>query len=853
MKYFGSVTNYNDLTNKMYVDGVAGAADKNLIKYNAYNYFANEWEKGTITATTGANSTSSVRVRTENFVPENVIKLSISNVENTDYCFAVYAYSKLDNSYIGVWSGNELVQTSNLLLWQTEIYLNSIGDYKFRIVLRDRNETESLEIIEAQNLFAYTLIDKSFSLSDKLPDSKATGDYFKGLGNIFTEQMPIAYGAKRSIVEGTVISESNSYGNRYSMCFEMDSKPSVKISCDNNNFIIRDIYYFEHGSTTNGVRIEGLAINTDPNRNFFFVPHSIDPLKTDVWVVMTKLIWNMTEEAKFTDADITAVRSAVKCCQATVEDLDDVTNYGKIPDAFEVKAKIEDLISQLDNYAYIRPTNITSVEGLRTLTNTPEGELINAHNLPDNMMITMGMDNIPENTIINFPKKDGIGQPTTLAAVFITTRNSGTGWGKTIIYIARSYFAIKRNTAPNTWSNWTYYTTYNEFVEEVNKIYNDIRNNEISISGIEGIANIYHNGLATLVNQSGLDDEGIVITNTLTCRSQAILMQPATIFSVELPEGYYVEKVYGYEVLTPAENAVFIASNIKSGTIMTTKSKYIRITIAREDGENMTSAQTTALQNSVKVWKHIIPIYNYRKNPKDKVNELVAILRSYITANGDDTIFTYGYDGILTTTNPSTTVEGQTRYEIDCSTYVGLALRGLEYENTSYYTHQWVSPTFWTENTNYDWSINLYDYENQGHDDLNTVTHVREAAAIGLFYVMRGATIPIDPHYANIEAGDLLFFARTDENTGEYIEKDRFMCINHVGICTRKVRISNSADGNRFEHWMAEVGHARTETIGGVTEFIPTVRERSLENWVDMSEHANNINTLCLVCRPSLI
>ena len=118
--------------------------------------------------------------------------------------------------------------------------------------------------------------------------------------------------------------------------------------------------------------------------------------------------------------------------------------------------------------------------------------------------------------------------------------------------------------------------------------------------------------------------------------------------------------------------------------------------------------------------------------------------------------------------------------------------------------------------------------------------------------IERGQSVPIDRYYANIEPGDVLFFARHDSTTNDWFEPLRFKHINHVAICIAKKK-ATSADGwdtaaYPWEHTFAEVGHEDETTPDGV------IKIRTLEQpQGDTSAiFENNINTLCLVCRPDL-
>lgn len=244
----------------------------------------------------------------------------------------------------------------------------------------------------------------------------------------------------------------------------------------------------------------------------------------------------------------------------------------------------------------------------------------------------------------------------------------------------------------------------------------------------------------------------------------------------------------------------------------------------------------------------ITPQITTKKGNPVYIGELEALARDWYSHRNDivggSKAMVYGNNSILNTSS-------YTR-EIDCSTFVGMLLRGYSFSQTPYATGQGANPDSWTGNTAYNWTFNPFDYSNYSRIDSQSRTKVRYASQMAEMMIERGQTVPIDRYYANIEPGDVLFFARHDSTTNDWFEPLRFKHINHVAICIAKEK-AISADGwdtatYPWKHTFAEVGHEDETTPDGV------IKIRTLEQpQGDASAiFENNINTLCLVCRPDL-
>ena len=111
---------------------------------------------------------------------------------------------------------------------------------------------------------------------------------------------------------------------------------------------------------------------------------------------------------------------------------------------------------------------------------------------------------------------------------------------------------------------------------------------------------------------------------------------------------------------------------------------------------------------------------------------------------------------------------------IDCSTLVGLCLRGYKYEEGPYAS----KAKFDTFRTN----------RNQTNPTVSWAFSVpRTAAEIGEYCKKKGWIVPISSigsasdNYSGLKKGDLIFWAKKHSN-GKYKEPDRYMHISHVAI-----------------------------------------------------------------------
>lgn len=258
---------------------------------------------------------------------------------------------------------------------------------------------------------------------------------------------------------------------------------------------------------------------------------------------------------------------------------------------------------------------------------------------------------------------------------------------------------------------------------------------------------------------------------------------------------------------------------------------------------------------------------NCRKNDPEYVAEFLAIARSYYKArynsNGEptfiystaNTIFDYDYE--------INEEEEKFGNSIDCSTFIGLILRGLSVENSPYahlvdstqeieedekdygndegYHDEYDEfgesgtwdPTSVVADVNCPWAVNLMEWS------LPKVSGgepkpIRTASQIAQWMCERGLNIPVDPTFSNLEPGDIIFWAKTED--GVYKNPNRFKQISHVAICQSKYPRTEGDTVSDIYPWK--------HTMLEVTSKAPYVLNRTLEKC--------RPEDVVMICRPDL-
>lgn len=108
------------------------------------------WESGSIDSSTGELLGNGARIRTLQCVGVGNSVLSIRAL--TGYEFAVFAWDRITNEYVGAVQTDGTIAKGTNLKWQRKYNLSQYNNYKFRIALRNAvSPTDSIQVSEAVN------------------------------------------------------------------------------------------------------------------------------------------------------------------------------------------------------------------------------------------------------------------------------------------------------------------------------------------------------------------------------------------------------------------------------------------------------------------------------------------------------------------------------------------------------------------------------------------------------------------------------------------------------------------------------------------------------------------------------
>ena len=193
---------------------------------------------------------------------------------------------------------------------------------------------------------------------------------------------------------------------------------------------------------------------------------------------------------------------------------------------------------------------------------------------------------------------------------------------------------------------------------------------------------------------------------------------------------------------------------------------------------------------------------------------------------------------------------------IDCSTFVNLCLMGYTFSETPYVTHNYIQPSAWEANSeDYDWAICPLKYQISRYiDGTNPTEMVRLACQVGRWMYERNQVVPMSNGFADVRAGDVVFYARKDSTTQDYVNPTWWKHINHVGIILSKEDAPNTyVGGDGVTRNWDKTKYPYKHTIIDVGNTTPTCRTT---HWLEEGQedstniYENNVNTVCLVCRP---
>ena len=254
------------------------------------------------------------------------------------------------------------------------------------------------------------------------------------------------------------------------------------------------------------------------------------------------------------------------------------------------------------------------------------------------------------------------------------------------------------------------------------------------------------------------------------------------------------------------------------------------------------------------------------KNNQILVSEMIGVARSYYKARLDDDLNnTFKYDAVSTPLDSAYNPEGDNKNAIDCSTFVGLVLRGIPFKESPYaslledsgtldeddkdngdetgnddehddiYDGDLWDPLNLKANPDYSWSINPMDWKLKKNVNKEELYPVRTASQLAQWAFERGWAIPLDPLFTNLEPGDLIFWAK--KKNGEYRQPNRYKQISHVAICISKY-VRPESDVNFPEKYPWK------HTTYEVSTSAPYILNKTLEKC--------SPDDVVMICRPDL-
>lgn len=234
-----------------------------------------------------------------------------------------------------------------------------------------------------------------------------------------------------------------------------------------------------------------------------------------------------------------------------------------------------------------------------------------------------------------------------------------------------------------------------------------------------------------------------------------------------------------------------------------------------------------------------------KKNNTVLVNDFLSVAQTYLNQNS--LVYRDG-DTIM---YKSTATNG-----IDCSTYAWLCLMGYDFQSTPYYTELYKSPDSWVANvSNHKWAINARNYKISRYEDgsePNEVVHL--ACQFARWMEERNQVVPLTNGFIDVLPGDVIFWARKDIDTGEWMHPTWYKKINHIGFVLSKEDAPNTyIDGNGNTQTWDKTKYPYKHTIIDVRVETPPCQTL---HWLEEGQedptnvYKNNVNTVVMVCRP---
>lgn len=237
---------------------------------------------------------------------------------------------------------------------------------------------------------------------------------------------------------------------------------------------------------------------------------------------------------------------------------------------------------------------------------------------------------------------------------------------------------------------------------------------------------------------------------------------------------------------------------------------------------------------------------NLPKNDPAKVRELLEVAKTYYDArlHKGEPIFSYGH----TTALDDDFFALKVRNQIDCSSYIGLVLRGVHFKDSPYAhlagltENKLMGKELIRDiqskirvNNKYVWAFDPYNLKYRVKVADPTKYPVRTASQLGEMYVQMGRSLDFKPDFSDVEPGDIIFYAK--KTKGTFRQPNRYKKISHISVVMSK-------QPSAVDSEVAEMGYPFKHMMYEVSSRDAVVLNRCLEKIVP--------ETVCMIARPDL-
>ena len=259
------------------------------------------------------------------------------------------------------------------------------------------------------------------------------------------------------------------------------------------------------------------------------------------------------------------------------------------------------------------------------------------------------------------------------------------------------------------------------------------------------------------------------------------------------------------------------------------------INILNENADKIDSLIKENEENSLKQTQAV--------NDPEIVAQAIGVARSYYNAREKSAgvyRFVYGYN---TCFSDEWWERNTSKNYIDCSTFVGLILRGIPFEKSPYKIFEDLSYEaamakypdrhIYPNTKDFSWAFDPFDFKSIKDPDKETEkSPARTAAQLAEMFGYFGRIVDFKSDFSNVDVGDIVFYAKKNSD-GTWKEPYRFKHISHIAFVHKKTANAEGAD------------YPYAHKIYDATANAQVIRDVTMEN------AAYSPETICFVVRPN--